>query len=161
MKWNFKFFFVFYDSNNVNDKMILKCYRENILKFWMKNWLTNDLLNDDGHRHRSRDFVLEENGNSDHGFDSTINGIAKWKQTKGLKCYKNAARSPDFSIIENCWSASKQNAHKIPRYDDETTVQIFKDEWKNLQQKAINKMINSMPKRLRDVLKQKDQYTAY
>ena len=161
MKWNFKFFFVFYDSGNVNDKMIFKCYHENILKLWMKNWFTNDPLNDDDHRHWGQDFVLKENGNSDHGFGSTVNEVAKWKQAKGLKCYKNVARSSDLSIIENCWSASKQNAHKISRYDDEMIIQIFKNGWKDLQQKAINKMINSMPKRLRDVLKQKNQYTAY
>ena len=102
MGWDFKSPLVFHDSGNVNDKMTLKCYREDILKPWVGDWLTNGPLDDDGHRHRGRDFVLEEDGDSGHGFGSTVNGVVKWKQAKGLKCYKNAARSPDLSIIENC-----------------------------------------------------------
>lgn len=88
-------------------------YREEILERVVKPWLAES------------DFVLEEDGDSGHGWESKNNVVTAWKELNQLECYKNCVRSPDLSPIENCWLPPKQYYKKWPRWDDFSTRELI------------------------------------
>ena len=73
-----------------------------------------------------QDFVLEEDGDSDHGTGSN-NIVRDWKEKNGLKHYFNCASSPDLAPIENCWLMPKQKLRSVPHWDDETTEELIRE----------------------------------
>ena len=99
--------------------MTQNVYRDKILEGYVKPYIL------EGGKH----WVLEEDGDSGHGFGSDINIVARWKSANNLDYYKNAPRSPDLSPIETCWSPVKQNIRKMPRYDDSTLRTLIDEGW--------------------------------
>ena len=148
--YNFISPLIFYNSNNSNRKMTQDCYIQQILEPYVKEWL-----------HQGYRFTLEEDNDSGHGTLTTKNPIFAWKKANNLKWYGNAPYSLDLAIIETCWSAPKQETRRIPHYDDETLRGLILEGWDRHQYAGINKMIHSMPQRLKDVITLKGQYTAY
>jgi transposase len=66
------------------------------------------------------------------------------------------ANSPDLNPIENLWHVLRCNIRKRrpqPRNKKELIIAL-KEEWKKLQEDVTitNKLINSMPKRMREVI---------
>ena len=49
----------------------------------------------------------------------------------------------------------------MPYYDDETTKELILSGWNRLNYKGVNKMVHSMPQRLRDMIRLNGQMTAY
>jgi len=79
----------FYDvPGNINGKLTLKVYLEQILKPIVKPWIENHPR-----------FVLEED-DSGHG-TGPKNIVRTWKQENKLEHYFNCASSPDLPPIEN------------------------------------------------------------
>lgn len=128
--WNFKSELIFYDAGNSNGKMNHHTYRDQILEPIVKPWLKHG----GGH-----DFVLEEDGDSGHGYSSGTNIVKDWKVQNGLTTYKNAAGSPDLTPIENCWQLPKHQVKTRPHFDIETLKELAFEGWANLKQKTINK----------------------
>jgi hypothetical protein len=62
--------------------------------------------------------VLEEDGDSGHGL-SKNNIVRQWKERHGLKSYFNPPKSPDLSIIENCWQPVKQFVNSRPYWHED------------------------------------------
>ena len=70
--YNFKSGLCFYDAGHSNGKMNHETYRDQILEPIVKPWLATD-------------FVLEEDGDSGHGYGSGNNIVKDWKVTHGLE----------------------------------------------------------------------------
>jgi hypothetical protein len=138
---SFKSELVFYDvpSNN-NGKMTQLVYLNKILRPVVLPWLQ-----------KANNFVLEEDGDSGHG-PSKNNIVRTWKEGIGLKYYFNCPSSPDLAPIENCWQAPKQYLAARPHWDEETTKELLVKGWHGLQQKTIDKWVDLMPQRLKDVI---------
>jgi len=116
IEYNFKFNIMFYNiSSNINDKMTLQNYWDQILNSIIKLWI----------QHRD-DFVLKEDDDSGHDTDKN-NIIHKWKKKNQLKYYFNCANSSDLSSIENVWQLTKNELHIYSHWDDETTHQLVQD----------------------------------
>ena len=135
---------------NSNGKISLKVYRDQILEPIVKPWL------EEGQR-----FVLEEDGDSEHGKAMNKNIIRRWKEENRLNYYFNYASSPDLSPIENCWQPPKQHLRKYPHWDDATTKSLIIEGWEAVSQRFINKKVKSMPQRLKDVLTNKGAMTGH
>lgn len=120
--------------------MFQKVYRDHILEPVIKPWMAK------------KTFVLEENGDSGHGYGSKGNIVAIWKQENDLAWYKDSPRSPDLTPIENCWLPPKQYSKKFPKWDDFSTRDLICEGWERCTQSYINHQIYSMPQRLNDVL---------
>lgn len=148
--WNFKSDLTFYEvPTNTNGKMTLQVYRDVILEGVVKPWLQ-----------RGDEFVLEEDQDGGHGTGKT-NIVRTWKERNRLNCYFNASSSPDLVIIENCWQVPKQHLKERPHWLDEETVKMIREGWANLQQSYINQLVESIPKRLHDVIISEGKLTGH
>lgn len=144
--YNFISPLIFSDADNSNGKMSQKVYRDQILEPVVGQWIRDGC-----------DFTLEEDNNSGHSTHSTNNPAARWNMAHDVRIQPNAAYSPDPAIIETCWSSPKHITRKLPDYDDETTKDLILEGWDRLNYDGVNKMVHSMPQRLRDVLYLKGQ----
>ena len=64
-------------------------------------------------------FILKEDGDSDHGKANNNNIVRQWKQQHDLQCYFNAPQSPDLASIENCWQPTKRYIDQEDHLSDE------------------------------------------
>ena len=71
-------------------------------------------------------FILKEDGDSDHGKANNNNIVRQWKQQHGLQYYFNTSQSPDLTPIENCWQPTKGYIDQENHLSDEVLkVQII------------------------------------
>lgn len=149
--YNFKSSMVFYNvPGNSNGKMSLQVYKNTILEPIIGAWLK-----------RGDNFALEEDGDSGHGTGKNRNICRVWKEENHLDYFFNCAQSPDLSPIENCWMIPKQHVRKVPHWDDETTKELIIEGWGQVSQEYINRQVESMPQRLRDVINSGGKLTGY
>ena len=101
VNYNFKLNMMFYDVfDNINDKMTLQMYRNQILKLVIKSWILEIRANEIS-------FTLKKDDDSNH--ETSKNNICRtWKKKNLLNCYFNVAESSDLIFIKNCWQKSKQ-----------------------------------------------------
>ena len=148
--YNFKSKLYFYNAGNSNGKMNHKTYKDAILEP-----IVGDQLR------KGHDFVLEEDGDSGHGFGKGTNSVKKWKEDKGLNFYQNCAGSPDFAIIENSWQVPKQHVRQHSHFDIITLKELALEGWDKLKQETINKWVEEMPQRLQDCIIAKGKMTGH
>ena len=71
------------------------------------------------------------------------------------------ANSPDLNPIENIWSILKQMVEtRVPKTKEHLKT-IIKEEWQRIDQVLIKKTIESMPKRIEEVIKNKGNKCDY
>ncbi|CAL6078480.1 DDE_superfamily endonuclease domain containing protein [Hexamita inflata] len=78
-----------------------------------------------------------------------------------IELYRFPVMSPDLNPLFHCWNQLKSNIFP----EGCTTYDLFKEEvkraWEQIPQDIINHLIDSMPKRLEEVLKQIGDATKY
>jgi hypothetical protein len=151
--YDFKSDVRFYNTpSNSNGKMSHRVYIDQILKPVVLPWIM-----------RGDDFVLEEDGDSGHGYNknNTMNIVKQWKQEHGLETYKNCAESPDFSPVENAWHWPKKRLREAPHWDESTMKELVVEGWESLKQETINHWVDEMPKRLQKCIDRDGRRTAY
>jgi hypothetical protein len=120
-------------------------YRDHILEPVVKPWIKHD-----------PSFVLEEDRDSGHGIGGKDRGATKlvnaWKRENNLKCYFNCTGSPDLAPIENAWQPVKQHIRKAPHFTKGETIKLALEGWEGITQDWINARIETIPKRLQDVV---------
>lgn len=147
---SFKSPLLFYDTaSNSNGKMTQKTYINQILDPFVKPWIQH-------HNY----FVLEEDRDFGHGISST-NIVRTWKEENKLNSHFNCSSSLDLSPIENTWAPMEQYVPKFTNWDTETTKELTQEVWDSVEQSYINQQVNSMPKRLLDVIEADGAMTGW
>jgi hypothetical protein len=85
------------------------------------------------------------------------------KSQLGLRTLSWPARSPDLNPIENVWSILKRNVRRslLPTDGVSQLTSLLKREWRKLDQSKINDIIESMPRRIGNVIDNKGRATKY
>ena len=150
--WNFKSELVFYEvPGNTNGKMSQEVYINSILYPHVLPEVK-----------KGKPFVLEEDGDSGHGSADNNNIVRRWKANHRLQFYFNAPKSPDLSIIENCWQPVKQFIDSVPHWDEEAVKKAIIEGWRTkVSQDFINERVRHFPDRLHDVLDHHGKLTGY
>lgn len=103
-------------------------------------------------------YVVED-GASVH----TAKVTQKWCTEHQIQALSHPAQSPDLNPIENVWSLLKYKVNK--RYPRPKTIfeaeNALFEEWEKIDQIYINKLIESMPNRVKDVIKNNGHSTRF
>jgi hypothetical protein len=126
------------------------CYIDQILNPIVLPWLVE-----------KQDFLLEEDGDSGHGFGKGTNKVKQWKERHGLKVYQNCAGSPDITPIENSFQVPKEHIRKFTNNNIEGLRELSIEGWAKLKQETINKRVDEMPQRLQDIIDSKGKMTGH
>ena len=119
--------------------MTLDGYVDQILESIVKPWL------EAGHQ-----FVLEEDGDSGHGYGKANNRVKQWKEEHYLTTLKNGPNSADLAPIKNCWQPMKQTVREMPHWTKSEAWRLAITGWnERVTAEFINKQVNSMPERLK------------
>ncbi|KAI1292546.1 hypothetical protein F5Y03DRAFT_375618 [Xylaria venustula] len=149
--WNFKSRLVWYTvDDSSNGAITLQAYRDQILEPVVKQWI------DEG-----QDFILEEDGASGHGGNSTNNIVRQWKEKNGLKYFFNCPGALELAPIENAWRAPKGQMRRHAIWDEKALRTTAEEGWAKLSQETINKWVEKVPERLLDIINAQGQDTGF
>ena len=86
-----------------------------------------------------------------------------FKTQAGIRTLKWPARSPDLNPIENVWSLLKRRVRRSIRSGDDLSrlEALLRQEWDRLSQEVINRLIESMSSRIRQVIELSGEVTKY
>jgi transposase len=87
----------------------------------------------------------------------------RWKEENRVVVLPWPAQSPDLNPIENLWQDLKRRL-RLNNYKSKNKTELFnilKEEWFNTNPERINKLIDSMPRRVDAVLKNKGNSSRY
>ena len=103
--------------------------------------------------------ILMEDGAPVH----RSNAPKKWREDNGVPKMDWPAQSPDLNPIENLWAQMKDAVQKrwTPSMTQETLVKVLLDAWENIDIERSNTLIESMPVRIKEVLKNKGSSTRW
>jgi hypothetical protein len=98
-----------------------------------------------------------------HGKKSETGCLVVPKQVLGIPVHLRPTSSPDLNPIENCWRVMKQRIKQRPRFPGtvEEMRKAVQEEWDRLDQKLVNKYIESMPQRIAQLKQRKGLQTQY
>jgi len=93
----------------------------------------------------------------------TARSTKKWLEDNNINVLEWPAQSPDLSPIEHLWNEvdrKLRNRKRQPRNKDELWDTLW-EVWEGIEPEFCQKLISSMPMRLKDVRKAKGGYTFW
>lgn len=93
----------------------------------------------------------------------TATSTKTWLQENEISVLKWPSQSPDLNPIEHLWNELDRRIRKrqtLPNNRAELW-EMLEEEWNNIEPDFCLKLIKSMPKRVKDVLKAKGGYTTW
>lgn len=92
--------------------------------------------------------IFQDDNDPKHTSKHTI----EWKKFNEIKYIDWPANSPDLNPIENIWALLKLKMTKLRPLTKTQFVHFIEESWKDISSKVISKTINSMQKRIIDVI---------
>lgn len=92
--------------------------------------------------------VFQDDNDSKHRSTVTNN----WKNEYEITSIDWPSNSPDLNPIENVWEILKRKVAKVNISTKEEFIKCIEDKWNEIDQETINNIIDSMPKRINDVI---------
>lgn len=87
--------------------------------------------------------------------------VKRWLLDENIDVLDWPPQSPDLNPIENLWAIVKRDLKgKTPKNTDEL-FQLVKQSWENISVGTCQNLINSLPRRLTNVVKNKGYPTKY
>ena len=77
-----------------------------------------------------------------------------------MKYFFNTPGSPDLSPIENCWRAVKQYIRANLKIGADI-MELALEGWRRISQPQINQLVDSMVRRMEDVLASEGRMTGW
>jgi len=105
----------------------------------------------------NKNYIFQHDNDSKH----TANKTCQFLKDNNIKTLKWPAYSPDLNPIENIWGILKRNVRKRIPKDKNNFIKIINEEWDALNKNITKSLIDSMPNRIREVIKNKGDSTTY
>jgi hypothetical protein len=114
------------------------------------------------HQSRGEHFILLEDNDGCHGTRSDNNPVVNYKRSlHRFKWYANPPQSPDLNVIENVWRIIKQRVKQRKPTTVDELRQYVKEEWDRITQEEINKLVDTMPRRITECHKRGGLQTPF
>ncbi len=93
----------------------------------------------------------------------TAKSVKEWLNEQEFKVLTWPPQSPDLNPIEHAWAYLKQQLNKYdkPPNGMRQLWERIQEEWEKISLEYINNLFNSMPSRMRAVIKAKGRWTKY
>ena len=85
----------------------------------------------------------------------------KWRKDNQVKRISWPAQSQDLNPMENVWTVLKANISDYKPSSTKELIRIIKKEWKKLDKIFAENLVNSMKKRISDVIYNKGDHIYY
>jgi len=134
------------------DGIMLKEDYLNILQTYLPNFL-------DKCAYPVKEIIFQQDGDPKH----TAKIVGEWLQNQDFMLMEWPAQSPDLNPIENLWSIVKRRLGQyqtMPSNLDDLWKRV-ELEWNRIPKEIIEKLVESMPKRVKSVIANKGLWTKY
>lgn len=109
------------------------------------------------------DFIKEEGSlfqqDNDPKHKSKV--VAAWFKEHKIEVMVWPAQSPDLNPIENLWQIVDNKIRKRRFTNLAQMFEIIEEEWDRIPRETLTKLVQSMPRRCEEVIKQKGYPTRY
>lgn len=102
-------------------------------------------------------FIFQQVGAAVH----TAKSVKQWFADQGMRVLSWPSSSPDLNIIENVWHYMKKHFREHPQRNLPDLRVKIQELWNGIPPHVTDKLIRSMPTRIRAVIKAKGDVTAY
>ena len=127
-------------------------------KEWYQNTLQQQLLPTIQQQFGEEQCIFQHDGASCH----KAKVITKWLGDQNNDILGPwPGNSPDLNPIENLWSILKRRVDKQKPTNSDKLQEVIMKEWVAISQELAQKLIESMPSRIAEVLKKKGQHCKY
>lgn len=106
---------------------------------------------------RHTEWLLQDDNATPH----RCQAVQRFLQTSNIRRIDWPARSPDLNPIEHLWDELGRRVRQRGPTSIAQLATVLKEEWDAIPQQRIRNLIQSMPRRIRDVLVTRGGYTTY
>ena len=108
---------------------------------------------------QNKPWIFQEDNCPMHGSERT----RQWKAENAITCLAWPSQSTDINIIENVWRTIKYKLETMLQKTERRTnlIRIVKEIWASLEPGKNQDLYNSLPRRLKAVVKAKGSITKY
>ena len=150
--WNYKSELVFYGEGKGMGNITMERYLDEVFcPYILPEW-EEACMNGDS-------WILEEDNDGGHGTRSKDNIVQRLRNC--MESYANPPRSPDLAPIENVWRILKQ---RVKQHRPRTLADLkywLIIEWEAITYEEINRLIDSMPQRIRQCVERNGGSTSF
>ena len=107
------------------------------------------------------DFIFQEDNDPKHAGEHGCKIVKKWVQENGIHRLDWPAQSPDMNPIEHVWRLLKKRLATIKSKNFDELRKNIEKEYQNIDKKHRHELINSMPRRIKALIKAKGGHTKY
>lgn len=106
-----------------------------------------------------KEVIFQQDGDPKH----TAKIVQRWLLEQNFEVMQWPAQSPDLNPIENLWAVVKRRLAQYDRAPSnmEELWSRVKLEWENIPSQIIENLVESMPKRMKQVIKNKGLWIPY